>query len=403
MDTDARDLLDRLTGQSEIARELSLLDSQLREQIGVSEAVIITVDLIVAVTRLLIDDSDPRHWHERLGDLDEVLTGAVPHAQEFARALDALATDPTSVALRMRQPNFVRFLRRFLGAAAFDRLSAAVKGDGAALAIGVRRGTRSLMPLALALDDCVALVKPGQLATIEGWSAFETSLLKAAVATDYAIDQVINLGLPLDELTVREDELIPMTADLADGVEAIADQLHEVLEGRSSEMLLDLSHRLSRKVQGARDVLDTSADGVSQAANSLVEFIDRLLRTSFSEQEVLRWVRENRRDTSNDLVYVDATSGRERPTKRAQALAFVYAGQGYDEPSVFAELAALGVVASRAELQKLKHSDDGTDAERERMRVALASVEGFVVFAVRVCWASTPGAALDQIRGRLGD
>jgi hypothetical protein len=44
---------------------------------------------------------------------------------------------------------------------------------------------------------------------------------------------------------------------------------------------------LSRKIQGARDALTYSADPVSQAASSLIEMIDRLLRTAFNEAEVL--------------------------------------------------------------------------------------------------------------------
>lgn len=401
MDSEIRPLYDRLTGQSEVARELTLLDRKLRSQLGISDAMVLLADLIIAAARLLIDDSDPRQWHERLGDLDPYVNALQTTAPELAQTLDALATDPSSVAQRIQQPNFTRFLRRLLGAATYDRLSTALKGDGAVLAVGVRRGIRALMPLALALDDCVALVKPGQLARVNGWSALNLSLLKSILAADRAIDQVVNLGLPLEDVPVREDELTPLASDVVDEVEAIAGQLHEVLEGKSREALLDLSHRLNRKVQGARDVLDTSADGVSQAANSLVEFIDRLLRTSFNDKEVVKWIRANRVADSGELVYQDAASGHERPTKRGQALAFVYGGQPYEEARVFAELSALGIAATRDVLQKLKHADEGTDEERLQMRTAISAVEGFIVFAIQACWPSVPVDALDIIRGRF--
>lgn len=391
-----------LSGRSELANELATLEPQVRELLGLPDALVLTLDVVIAAARLLLDDSDPRPWHERLDDLSVLAAQLAPDADRLLDEVRAIASDPSALVQRLRSRDAQRFVHRLVGEARFNRLRSAMKADGAVIVLGVRRAMRSLMPLALALDDCVAFLTPGQVATLEGFGKFGDSLLRMVVAADASLDKVLDLGLPFHELTLREGELEPLTNDISAGIDEIADHLHEVLEGRSSEVLLELSTRLSRKVQGARDALETSADGVSQAANSLVEFVDRLLREAFAEEDVMGWVSRNRRQ-GPELSYEDKNLGRMRPTKRAQALCFVFGGHDHDESNVLNEMAAAGVVAARTRLQQLKHADDGGSDEVPTLRRLIAAVEGFVVFSVRVGWIDLSDEELLSIRIGLGD
>src|SRR4051794_35882134 len=58
-----------LSGQSQLARELTAIDPQLRSVLGVADGAILVVDMVIAVARILIDDADDRPWEERLTDL----------------------------------------------------------------------------------------------------------------------------------------------------------------------------------------------------------------------------------------------------------------------------------------------------------------------------------------------
>ena len=139
-----------------------------------------------------------------------------------------------------------------------------------------------------------------------------------------------------------------------------------------------------------------SVDGVSQAANSLVEFIDRLLRQAFSEADVVSW--SNTHFPGDKRMFHQG-----RPTARAKALCFVYAGLDVPEPpSVLHELVASGVVATRRQLEKLKHADLGTDEERQLLAAHLNGIEGFLTLVVGLGWAAVPDEKLETLKVRLG-
>jgi ElaB/YqjD/DUF883 family membrane-anchored ribosome-binding protein len=389
-----------LSGRSEFARELATLDPKVRSILGLPDATIMVVDFFIAMVRLLIDDTDRRPWHDRLNDLNGLVDELDPQLQVTLKGLEQLSQDPSSITRKLKSPGFQDFVHKLLGEAKYTRLIRAVKADGAALAVGVRRGIRSLMPLALALDNCMTFVTREQIAQIKGFSQFSESLLRTVLVVDQAVDKVFQLDLPVDTMTQRVEELEPLVEDIADDITGIAERVHEVLSGRSSEVLLELSEQLSRKVRGARDALDHSADGVSQAANSLVEFVDRLLRDAYSEGQVISWVSTYRPDEP-DLLYTADQSGRVRPTKRGQALCFVYMGKEPGESFVFNEMAVVGLTTARARLQKLKHSDSGAAQEVEEARRGILAIEGFIVHAVRVGWMGMSEEELAQMRIRL--
>ncbi len=116
-------------------------------------------------------------------------------------------------------------------------------------------------------------------------------------------------GVPLAMATSRTEELRHLVVqDWA----ALMDELRQVVSTQAQVRVLQANSMLARKMQGARDALEHSADPVSQAANSLIELIDRLLRQSFPEPAVLDWVR-TKYPTMSDLIWSDRQQGRLSP------------------------------------------------------------------------------------------
>jgi hypothetical protein len=233
---------------------------------------------------------------------------------------------------------------------------------------------------------------------IEGLEALlGNSMLNLALQVDAAIDRAVDLGLPMETTSVRQDELEMLPGDLL----TISRQVGAQVSDESFALIQQLSEALGRKIQGAKDALEYSADPVSQAANSLIELIDRLLSGAFVDVEVLDWIEVSCPQRMSELTYVDNATSRRSPTKRAQALCFVFAGQPIGEPSMLHEAVAAAIAAARQQLQKLKHSDTGTEDERLQLLDRLATIEGFVLFVCRVAWIGAPEASLQSLRQRL--
>ena len=145
-------------------------------------------------------------------------------------------------------------------------------------------------------------------------------------------------------------------------VQALLPSLRMVVSDRARVLADELGSMVSRKIRGAMDAITSSADPVSQAANSLIELIDRLLRTAFTEDEVLTWIAEHRPEDKS-LTYINSKTV--KPTKRAQALCFVHGGRPPHKPPPsrqtldIMDMLADVLVSTRAMLQKLKHADTG--------------------------------------------
>ncbi|MFF4647161.1 hypothetical protein [Streptomyces sp. NPDC001389] len=89
----------------------------------------------------------------------------------------------------------------------------------------------------------------------------------------------------------------------------------------SAERLERENSQLVRKIRGAKDALTHSEDGISQAANLLIEVIDRIMREAFTKEDVMAWVEANLPDEPGLTFEKDDTV---LPNKRAEALCFVY-------------------------------------------------------------------------------
>jgi hypothetical protein len=398
----------RLTGRSALTGELVRLSPRVHRVLSVTPIVIAVLDLLITAARLATDDADVRPLSERMEELFEqlpkfddpqvasLMSALLEKAAGFAE--DPEAQQKVELYLkRFTSANYLRVARRLLGAAAYDRIQSAFDNDAAAVLIAVRRLTRHLMPFAVAIDDCIAVLTPEQLAEAEVFSPEQGSLLQIGLMIDTFFDDVFDGRLRQHFVTSRPDE--QRAWDIGD-LEAIAEKLHEVLKGRTHETLEQLSARLARKVRGARDAMEGSADAASQAANSLIEFIDRVLRDAFGEEFVLDWLGRNR-PNDRSLTYFDAHQKKVRPTKRGQALCFIFAGQDSAQPMPLHETIASSLNETRRGLQKIKHADTGSEEELKQLHEFMASVEGFVLYAVRFGWATVQEDRLGMLKDRL--
>lgn len=378
--------------QSLLAVELRRLPDSLRDRLGAEPVVVAVIDALVRVARLLVDDADPRPVSERLADLEEMFPNFEQGLEQFQAGLARI--DEQQLAKRFQSQNYLDFARRLVGAARYHRLAAAARVDGAVVGVAVRRALRFVMPLATAMDNCVAVLSPDQVKAVLPSSM--PSTLGLLVELDKLLDQVVGTGLPTAVLPLRAGEEAALDVDLDD----LAEKLRRLLQIRTDEQLAEVSGRLARKIRGARDVLDVSADAVSQSANSMIELVDRLLRHAHSDAEVLAWVARNQPDRS-ELLFHDSRTGQLRPTKRAQALCFVHAGANLDQPSPLHELIALSLVVARNELQALKHADAGSEEEQAELLRLMAAVEGYLAMCFQVSWLVAEDEQVGRLRARL--
>lgn len=212
---------------------------------------------------------------------------------------------------------------------------------------------------------------------------------------DRLVGNVLDAALS-DQLTADVFTTLPTPSP--EEVATALPRLRKVIADRSRELAEQLGSIVTRKMKGARDAVALSADPVSQAANSLIELIDRLLRAAFTDQEVLDWISKNYPD-EKQLRYVK--DEKVRPTKLAQARCFVFAGEPKGDQPAFGELIAGVLVNARSELQRLKHADTGEPEELDELGQLIGAIEGFFALGVRLAWGQIPDDTLPQLYGRL--
>ncbi|TQL96025.1 hypothetical protein FB559_1543 [Actinoallomurus bryophytorum] len=214
-------------------------------------------------------------------------------------------------------------------------------------------------------------------------------MVKLIVELDVLLGDKLLATLPMELTSATEEDLLAWRSE---DFALLAEQFRE-LASRASLLRIERANSpLVRKVKGARDALEYSADGVSQAANSLIELIDRLMRERFERETVIEWIDANLPHDAT-LVYMDDKNQR-RPTKRAEALCLVYGGgavaslapdvDGGATPSFIHDLLARAIVAARGDLQKLKHADGDLRDDREKLLVLLPAVEGALLLGLQL-------------------
>lgn len=310
---------------------------------GLPDVAIELTDIVVQMIRTLVNDDDPRDLLERINDVGQLVESRFPGDPDAAtiERLSRWAEDDMKgeVEKRLRQlqsPAGQLFLKRAMGSKRYTRLLRALHEDGALVMLAARRATRYALPLIQALQDAAAPLPADLRAQFLSITGSDRALLQAALDLDGLIDDFIDKqGIRIDvvDVPLRPDEISRLSID----VERLSAMIRIGLRVETEARFADLSALLSRKLRGFEQALEHSDDGVSQAANSLIEFIDRLLRQTFDEAFVSEWAMQHFPDDQR-LTFTHPTGG--RPTKLAQALCFVHAGEAPDDMSPLRQLLA---------------------------------------------------------------
>jgi hypothetical protein len=355
----------------------------------IDKSVVIATELLVSVCRALTNPGDSRPWQERIEacfssvDEERLLEILKAFEEQFQNG------NPKYWVDNFKSDSYKSFVERLLGAARYRLLVKALKEDAAVVALAIRRGTRALAPFAVAWNDALSLMSKSQLKAVSRAEVLAVNAVQLVISLDDFLGNKVLASLPMEATPATGLDLAPWAPD---GPEILAAQCRTLVTEAAARRVERANSPLVRKIRGARDALKYSEDGISQAANSLIELLDRIMRESFSPKDVLLWVDSNLPEEPG-LTYLD--EGQRKPTKRAEALCLIYGGGSvgareanqYDEgrgPSFLHDILALVLVSARNKLQKLKHADSGTPEEREQLMAVLSALEGALMLGLTI-------------------
>ncbi|WP_369384181.1 hypothetical protein [Streptomyces sp. cg36] len=348
------------------------------------------MELLVSVCRVLTDSESSLPWQDRLESvmesmgLQQVETGFAAIASEVQTPEGA-----KNWLKAFQKVNYLLFACRLLGAAEYRRYFDAVREDQAVVALAARRALRALMPFAVAWSDAVGSMSKGQLKAVSNKAVLSLDLVRGIAFADKALGEKLLSNLPMELTAATRQDL---TGWEPDDLTEIVTSLRARVAEASAERLERENSQLVRKIRGARDALKYSEDGVSQAANSLIELIDRIMREAVPPKHVLEWIADNLPGEPG-LTFINK-DGNEAPTKRGEALCFIYSGgpvareaNEYDDgvgPALIQDVLARIFVGTRDQLQRLKHSDAGTQEEREQLLGLFTALEGALLLGLSI-------------------
>lgn len=390
--------------RSATASELRRIPSRVHRLLGIPDWLPEALDVLVATLHDLLDDSEEQDWESRFDRIVVRIEQFFPDGVPDERVTKFLEFNESEIktrveryAARYKDGNGKRFMNRLLGTKTFDRLKSAVEQDWSLFLVGSRRLLRAAMPLAQAIEDALLPLSAQERSSLGALTEAQAVLLNSALQIDQQIGaffdkrdmDFIELNLP-----IRDDEATTLDIDVSE----LSTMMRGFLDNEVQRRAAELSDVLARKLRGFEHALANSDDGVSQAASSLVEFIDRLLRMSFTTQEVLTWIDSSLPD---DKTLVFERNGQRVPTKRGTALCFAYAGQPPMENSTLEPLVALSLVKVRNAAEKLKHADEGTPEEAEQLRHLMQALRGALMFIFRFSWQLIAGDGYDRLREKF--
>lgn len=363
------------------------LDASTLSALRIDESSLLSVAIIVKMCRILMDPSDSRPWIARL---DEYFT-ELESDTSLARVAELSSEDSLNKLKTWikdaSKPFYKGFAKRLLGPAKYGEFEAALRADAAVVTLIIRRTVRGAMLFAVAWDDAVGLMSKDQLVLAAKVNVLGLNATSIIISLDSLLGEKLLPNLPMSLAQARDHDLTEWK--LEDSV-LLATQFRSLISEASASRIERENSSLVRKIRGARDALKYSEDGISQAANSLIELIDRLMREAYSQEEVLAWVDTHLPDTGG-LTFLDE-NGQRRATKQAEALCLVYGGGStsrpateYDDgigPSFIHDILARVVVVARSKLQRLKHADGGSAEEREQLLVIMAALEGALMLGL---------------------
>jgi hypothetical protein len=331
--------------QSELSKVLDSVPSDCRRDLGLDVMAAI-LDAGHRVTGAV--GQVPPTWVLIVAVLESVIALA-----DQAVGPDDIATSSDEWLLTKGSPRRRYLLRRY-GAATIDEIEKAFVADKKALARPVLQLGTEIGPFFEAISIVMTIAGGGSLIADE--------------------DVTVDPERPWESLLEELGEFF--------GVKLPSLGLSRPNTGEAVCEFLDSIHPvLTRKYRGARAVLESdNPDRVSQAANSLIELIDRLLRLIATEEDVLAWCREAE---EKDLVR-KVSEGVYRPTKRGQLRYFVHFFIGDWSNEAMAQSGAQDIRLAlaltghrvRAAAEKQKHADgDDISAGTATVRRLLRGVE----------------------------
>ncbi|HET6299998.1 hypothetical protein [Microbacterium sp.] len=354
------------------------------------------MDAVVESLHDVLDTDGSRSWEHRLEALASRFQAIFP-GNDVDQLLEKLARFTESDIKAVIDPYVARFkngsaktfLHRLMGSGGYSRLVSGWEADWALCLLALRRLMRAILPLVQALEDAAVPLNDREREGFASSSSANFVLIGMLLKMDSTIESYMErrelsfseLGFP-----ARPDESSALSTGLHDLVDALRMVLDVEAELRASE----LSDVLVRKLRGFEQALESSEDGIAQAASSLVEFVDRLLRTAFTPEEVLAWVALHY-PGDKTLTYRRNGDGELIPTKRAAALCFSHAGQAPNPDSSLNSMLATTLVKVRKDAEQLKHADRGTPEEAEELRMLMKAMRGAVTFVLRANWILSEG------------
>ncbi|MEJ5869345.1 hypothetical protein WDV85_16565 [Pseudokineococcus sp. 5B2Z-1] len=387
---------------STFAPALNQVRASTRRRLGVGDEALVIWDVIVSGIATLVDDDDGRTPTQKIEELvDRQFPEGLPEREMelYLARFTSMANDGLPSWIRkMQHAGGKRFLRRVLGSAQYDELDAALKKDLAIIGLGLRRGLRAAMPYISALDSAWSFLPEAQRKEFSNLGKVETVFLEMLLDVDAALERIVDASLLEGLLEARPDEVEALRKD---DFASLARTMREIVAGRAHVTASGLGNVVTRKIDGAKAALEYSPDAVSQAANSLIELLDRLLRAAFTDDEVLAWTKTNYGDWK-EMTYV-TPDGRERPTKKAQALCFSYAGAVVQQRQVLNELAAVSLREARSQLQRYKHADSATPAEKLAILSVMDVINSFIHYVIGFVWAQSAADGIERLRRSLAD
>ncbi|MEU6248183.1 hypothetical protein [Glycomyces sp. NPDC047010] len=364
----------------QITDELRELDSMRFKAMRVCNEALLIIEALVVGCRILDAGDDLDTWYDRLDEATRE-----PHAQAALKAallkVDVFLQDGLSALIeRIDTPATKRYHRRLLGAARYDRLAEAVADDLAAVLRALKRAIEFIKPLAVALQDAAQIISEKKIEQSGLSLLFSRPLLEMLTQLDAGLDHLLDV-LADGRFDFKVDQ--PPEGASPDEVTELMTALREWLSEDLRVRVTKLNKVLERKYVGASEALAMSCDGPSQASNSLVELIDRLLRGVADKEQVLAWADAHYPVPLTKSSFV-TTAGEVLPTKRTEALFLVYGGGHVDEIQPLNELVATAIAETRAQLQAVKHADEDLELARAQVEQGLGAVRGALSIALRL-------------------
>ncbi|MGW2840630.1 hypothetical protein ACWCWD_22905 [Streptomyces sp. NPDC001493] len=390
--------------QSQFASYVSGIEPSRLRVLRLDESTIFVAEVLVSICKVISDESNSQQWFDRIGEYFDDLENS-PLGGLLEKMMEDFQEDEAKTWLgkalvgmqdgeaqswvdKYKAGGYKRFALRLLGAAQYRILVRALNEDAAVVALALRRIIRSLMPFAIAWSDSVGMLTKDQLKAAGRIELAGINAVSVLIEVDKLFGDKVLSRLPMEITAASGTDLVAWTPD---GAAGLMGQFRLLVREASARRVERANSPLLRKIQGARAALQYSEDGTSQAANSLIELIDRIMRESFSPQVVLDWIDVNIPEYP-EVSYMD--KGCRKPTKLGEALCFIYGGgptariaNQYDDgvgPSVVHELVARAFVSTRNKLQKIKHADIGTPEEREQLLTLFSALEGALMLGLSI-------------------